>query len=575
LPQSWQRVNEGGQNVLVGQGSISEPFILLGRDLPEWLNTPDFVLNMRVNLGAREGVRVVFRYDENVGYEVLEMTAGVLNLRRSREAGNSPISDRSREVRLGNASVPVQLNEWHSLTVWVEGRRTTVYLNNRQVINVEDTNQPQLGAGRILFQTQNNFNPIRFDDIVIQRAEGISEHFEAGLVPATWRGSSVQKVFVQRENNNNQYLRLEGISEAAPLTGEVQDYELRCRLMNSAGGHELYLRDSANGTLRFDFFAGNMTLDYLDEAGTPVFTRQFRNLYGRNRWDDFYVLLLGNRLEFFYNGANLISETFDSLPPAGSIRFVAPQENDILRVDDCLLTLATTERSTGANFAFDIQQQVLDRPFRRLRSDLDETFRGADITRAWWLDGEEAMGVFTEDPASDTNRYFLRLVNLGGPTWRLFSDRVGVRMFGDGEDRNDFSDATNLYITVQTRLLSAGSACLGIRSTLTTAGADVQGYRLCLQKDAAGAFSLLIDYQSATRREVFYEGGLPNTDAAALPEWVDMRALSYRDKLAFFVNGQFVTFIENAEKLGGTLSLSVGEGTTADFDELIIRDSGN
>ncbi|MCU0511868.1 MAG: hypothetical protein MUE40_04780 [Anaerolineae bacterium] len=54
-----------------------------------------------------------------------------------------------------------------------------------------------------------------------------------------------------------------------------------------------------------------------------------------------------------------------------------------------------------------------------------------------------------------------------------------------------------------------------------------------------------------------------------------MRALSYRDKLAFFVNGQFVTFIENAEKLGGTLSLSVGEGTTADFDELIIRDSGN
>jgi hypothetical protein len=101
----------------------------------------------------------------------------------------------------------------------------------------------------------------------------------------------------------------------------------------------------------------------------------------------------------------------------------------------------------------------------------------------------------------------------------------------------------------------------------------LQGYRMGLRRDDQGIYTLIIDYQSSTEKSTIYEGPVPGSENGPLPEWINIRVLTYKDQLAFFANGEFVTFVEKVEKFGGTLALSVEPGTIADFDDLLIYDT--
>src|SRR6185369_9128871 len=37
-PAIWQVVTEGGENVLIGQGKLNQPLVILGLERPEWLD---------------------------------------------------------------------------------------------------------------------------------------------------------------------------------------------------------------------------------------------------------------------------------------------------------------------------------------------------------------------------------------------------------------------------------------------------------------------------------------------------------------------------------------------------------
>jgi eukaryotic-like serine/threonine-protein kinase len=571
----WQAVNEGGQNVLVSTGRVTEPFILLGSETPEWLTTSDFVMNFRLYMEAREGARVVFRYDPNLGYNSVEFKAGFVTLNRSRD-NPDPVNNRSREKTLKQQNADIQLKEWYDVTIWVEGRRIYVYVNRELVLAVEDAEAPQLAGGLIMLQTYNQYNPIRFDNFVVQRAEPGSDHFEAGQLPTTWEGSSSSLVRSENENTGNQFIRVDAVATLTPRTPPLGDFELRCRVWSVGGGLEMFVRDSAAGTLRFTFFGGNITFAQLDGAGVLVGEeRQFRNAYARNQWDDYHFIAIGNRLEVYRNGNALIQETFDALPPAGGIRFAAGAEGDSFRVDDCLITLSLSERTSGADFAFEIQERVLGRTFRYLRSDFLEEFRSPDLTSNWWVDGEDAVGEFLDDNTVEDHQQYLRMNYLGFPTFRLWKNNIGLSMFGEGEDTTRFTDSTDLYLQTYIRLQpgAAGGAYLTIRSTLSPAGSDIFGYSVGVVQDAAGAKSVIVRYRSATEQTVLFEGPVPGAESGAVPDWIQVRALSYEDKLAFFVNERFVTYVENANELGGTLALSVDEGIVADFDDLLVQDS--
>ena len=573
---AWQVVNEGGQALLIGQARIEQPIILLGRETPEWVeaSTADFLVSFRINSDAAEGARLLFRFQESLGYNVVDIRPGRIFLKRNNPSLVNPF-DATSELILGQASTNIQTGSWHEITIWVEGSRIFVYVDKDLVLQREDLNLPQLGAGQILLQTQNAFRPVRFDDIIIQRAEPGSDHFQSADLPNTWERSSSTSVTIGQEADSNQYVRLEGENDTNPVMAPIQDMELRCRIWSENGGYALYIRENAGGAMRFTFDAGNMQVAQITSAGEAVFERTETNFYTRNQWQDLHISFIGNRLEVYLDGRLRFEETFDNTLPAGTIRFEGRNSGDIVRIDDCLITQSASTTDAGASFAYELQESVLERDFRWLRSDLDENFIDAVQTRDWWQGGINADGQFLNDTTVADHQSFLRMTHLGQATWRLFRDVIGVSMFGQGTDTTNFNDSTDLYITVDVRFLpdSTGTAWLHVRSTPSLTGTELNGYQLALRRNIDGTTDAIVTYRSQTVRETFFEGIIPGSDVDPLPEWINLTAITFEDKVAFFANGRFLVFVDNAEKLGGTLALGVDEMTTADFDTLIIRDT--
>jgi hypothetical protein len=132
-PAAWQVVNEGGDNILIGQGRLNQPLAILGRESPEWVeqSAADLVISYTFNLDPQSaGARLVFRYTP-AGYYALEVFPGLLILRRNNL--NSPAlatSDpqRGAELILTSVSARIQANTWHEVAVWMQGSRLFVYL---------------------------------------------------------------------------------------------------------------------------------------------------------------------------------------------------------------------------------------------------------------------------------------------------------------------------------------------------------------------------------------------------------------------------------------------------------------
>ena len=284
--------------------------------------------------------------------------------------------------------------------------------------------------------------------------------------------------------------------------------------------------------------------------------------------------MLGDRLEIFLDGRSRFEDTLETSPGAGAIRFVTSTA-DIVRIDDCMVIEAAQSSNSGASFAFALQEEVLARDFRWLRSDLDENFSDVTQTRDWWVDGTGAVGQFITDPGSVDHQSFLRVTHSGAPTWRLFRDIVGVEIFGAGDDTINYSDSTDIYATVDVRFTdeTTGTAWMGVRVEPSLTGADLRGYIFEITRNPDASYGFAVRYQSATNRDVYFEGVLPGTDGTIEGEWINLLAITFEDQIAFFANGRFVVAIDNAIEFGGTVALGVEEFTTADFDTLIIRDT--
>ncbi len=565
-PEVWQVVNEGGQNLLRGLARITQPIIILGDEKPEWLEqtATDFVASFSVNMEAAEGARFVFHHVQGQGYHAVEVLPGLLVLKRN-NISRPDVTNRNDELILGQARVPVEQNRWHTITIWAEGTRIYVYLDNNLVLSRSDNNVP-LGAGQILLQTNNPFRPVRIDNVIIQRAEPPSEHFEGGgSLPSTWLTTSTTAATIERESDGNQYVRMNGAVELTPAVTDIRDLGMTCRVFSEQGGYQLYLRETPGGSLVLDFDAGNMTVNRVDANGAILETFLVRNAYAR-RWQNLNVLFIEDRLTIHVDGDLIFEETLESTPGAGSIRFVTGR-GDILRIDDCLITRSASSRDAAAGFAYALIEEVLARPIRDLRSDLFEYFDDAFGKRGWWSGGLDADGDYTDG-------LYLRMSYLDRPTFRLMRDVLGVEIFGEGSDRNNYHDSTDIYASVDVRFPEAtGTAYMVVRAREGLTGTDLLGYYVELTRNSDGTYHVQVRHHGSIDRTIFYDGPLPVSEGEQVPEWVTLLAVTYQDRLAFFVNDRFIVAIDNAEDLGGTIALGVGENTTADFDTLVIRDT--
>lgn len=581
-PNAWQVVDEGGQNLLIGKARASQPFVVVGRGVPEWVE-PDkgnVVISMRFNLEANEGARLVFRYTPGVGYNVLELIPGRMLLKRNARTAD-PRKDRFNEIVMQQANVPLRLREWYTVTVWTEGQRIAVYLDGDLVLQREDLNTPQLGAGLIMLQTDSAFSPVRFDLLTVQLAERGSQHFEASDFPQTWLRDNSQRVTIQRESNGNGYLYLNGEAQTAPVMPSVSDFALRYRVWSEEGGYRLILRESPERLVQLTFVGGDIAVNVLDGTGASLTSQTVRNAYTRGLWQNFAVTWQGERLTIVRDGKPIFEERMPLLP-AGTLRF-ATRGGDKVRIDGVLLTQSAGGQDADVIAAVQLRDRTLQRDFRLLRSDLDEPFDDIFRTSGWWVNGRDATGQFLTDPAARTNQNFLRMTHLGAPTFRLFKDSVGVEMFGAGRDTRNFRDSTDLLVQVQVRFptLQAGEAWVSLRATPTLAGRDVLGYRVTLAQDVSSGTPVLrlrVDYQSETELVNFFDDLVPSAALGTpaqpnAPMWINLTLLTYRDRFAVFVGERLLVTFRDERKFGGTLALGVNEGTVADFDTLILRDT--
>lgn len=576
-PAVWQVVSESGEGILIGQGKLEQPLVVLGREQPEWQSavSGNLVISFSVNLDNQSGgARVIFRCANlngcKDGYMVLEILPGLMILRRN--GPDATIFQRDTERPLRQVPAAIEAQQWYDVRVWVEGSRTLVYLDRQLVMSVEDLITPQLGAGALILQANSAFRAVRFDNVIIQRPEAASEHFQAASLPETWQTTNVTNTTIGREENGNQYLKMQGAVTVKPAILPIRDLSLTCRVWIEQGGYQLTIRQGVSGSLRFTFDAGNMTIEHLDATGTILFNRVVNNFYNRNRWEDLNISFIGDNLLVYRDGVSRFEGVITGSPASGGMSFDTA-ESDILRVDDCLITETAASSNASARFALELQRQVFDRLFRELRSDISDAFDDKFRTDVFWVSGLNAVGEFVTDTAAADHQKFLRITHDNRPVSRLIRDDIGVELFGVGEDTRNFSDSSDFLTSVAVRLpQSEGTAWFFARATPSLGGAELNGYRLGLRREADGSISTIVRYQDGNRNETYYEGVIPGEDDG-LPEWINLTVITYKQRVAFFVEGHFIVAIDDALTLGGTVGLGVDNGATADFDNLIIRDT--
>ena len=570
-PDVWSIQPFNGQNVLFAQGGIEDPLIMYGNESPQWLDASatDFVLRFRVNINSAEGARVLFRYQEDVGYNLLEVVPGSIRLKRSGALVN-PFNLSETEIARSNA--PIQIDAWEEITIWAEGTRIYVYVNNDLLLEAEDLNIPQLSSGQIWFQTQNAFRTLQLDDIAVQLPEVSSTHFDEGSVPTTWvidNPSNVKTEFY----TGNQALEVNAPVTLRPRMNLLGDMEFRARMWSVGGGYTILVRDSVAGSVSLTFDQGHLQIENRDASGI-LYQNNVRNVYGRGNWQDLYIAYIGDRLEVWVNGQRKFEDTIANSPTEGGV-VVQAVGSDIFRIDDVLVTEAIASSNAPAAFAYVLESRVNNREFRNGQSDFLDDFSQADVSQIYWKGGSLAIGDLIVDPNATEHQNFLRIAHLGLPTWRLFEPSRGVALFGAGLDTTTYRDATDVRATVLVRfpLQVAGEAWLGVRVVPDAEISDLYGYRLGLRRNDDGTLSALVTYRDAIVQEVYYEGPIPNTDVASLSDWIPLKVISFQEKLAFFVNDEFITMVDNALSLGGSVGLGVEVNTVADFDEFEVRDT--
>lgn len=572
-PAGWQVVNEGLSNVLLATRDLRYPLRIAGLGQPEWADSSvtDLLINYRVNLGtSADAARVVFRYSDR-GYNVLEILPGLILLKRDTPDGS--IFNRATEPVLGSVNMPIVRNQWYDVSIWLSGNRIFVYLDYRLVLVYEDEIQPPLVAGEIVLQA---LPPVRFDDFLVQRVEPASTHFDGTSIPASWmQTTNATLTRLEIEDGGNQYFRMSGDVTVMPMMQPIRDLSMTCRLWVQQGGYTIHLRKSDGGSVVLKAEAGALNVSHLDGTGRTVQTYRVPNFYNRERWDEINLLFTRDQLRIYRDGRLFFEESFTNSPGAGTVQFQTGEFDD-LRIDDCLFAETTPSSNSGARFAYDLINQVNNRPFLLLSSDLDESFADPQRTKGWWHGGEQAQGQFISDPNSASHRNFLRITHMGRPTWRLMRDVLGLGIFGAGENKRSFTDSTDIYVTTDVRFPgnNFGSAWLGVRTKPTITEAELIGYRLEVRRNMDGTVDTIVRYDGATEEVIYYENRLLENDPEGRRnEWITLTAVTQNDKLAFFANGRFLVALDNAEILGGTLALGVEGGTTADFANLIIRDT--
>ncbi len=574
-PSQWRLVNEGGNTALYGTSGFDSSLVVLGEEVPEWNETgvTDIVLRFKFNLlEGGSGGRVIFRYSQS-GYYVLDMSAGRFDLRRN---NNSSINRSNERSLPGGLYGEISTGRWYDVVVWMEGGRTYIYIEHELVITVNDTGLP-LPAGAIHLQTfSSSLNPVAFDDIIVQRAEPASDHFDnVASFPSTWARDPVANVTIENDANNEQSIGMVADARLVPLTAPLSDFLFTCSLRSSEGDFEIRLRNSADGYILLDGQAGNLQVSQIDADGNEVDGEFLSQFYSRD-WNNMTVIITGNRVLIFdRNGRTKMDKIFNGLPAQGDILFETKQVNDKLYIDDCLIAETRASSTSDFEWAFARLGELANpaaRPFRELRWDWSEDFSDEFRTREWW---ESNPGEYdTESGSQEHGRFYAMESESEQVVRRIRREIDGTgNVFGNGDDTTNFRDSSDIYVKVDIRIPEGApvgsTAWVGVRSVINASRTGLDQYQIEIVSEEDGSVRVRVrPFLQGDKTYVYDE----LVDGAQVGDWVEVIILAEDDQIAFFANGRALANIRPATVLGGTLAIGIEPNTVADFDDLIIRD---
>ncbi len=574
-PAVWRLLPDSGNTSLVGVGGLTKPAVVLGKASPDWVdpNNRNLLVSLSTALdNSASGARIIFRYS-NTGYYVLEMVPGLLKLRR----GQSGKVDRPTEKDLPQGTLsgaPIRSGTFYQWTIWADDNRIFVYLEHRLLMAVKDPAATLLPGGAILFQTlsASASYPVRFDNLKIQRPSAVSQHFEGSGFPNTWSRSNTTDAVIGDNGIDNHYIE-QNTGEVSPKTGALTDFLLSVRLQSIQGGFDVHIRESAQGYYLFKFSEGNMTLSAVDNTGKARQIQNFSNFYDRSIFQEFSVEMVGSRVTIF-SKKDVWSQEIKDGPLSGDIRFLVTRKDDGLRIDDFLIAETAKSATETAQWAFDKIGMVEDRNPAQLLTEFYDYFVDKFAKKDWWEGGANAAGEPKYDGKSRDHANYLQMTYQEGASWRIFRFVPGAfLLFGAGNDKQRFFDASDLYLRVNVRMSKPGTAWIAVRTSKTVGGGSLDGYRLELTSHNDGSKTLTASVVSSTgQKTVYFTGPLPTSPENVNQEWVSLLIVTYQNKVAFFANGRFLNAQEGIDILGGTCALGVEKDTVADFDNFQLRD---
>ncbi|MCB9436607.1 MAG: serine/threonine protein kinase [Anaerolineales bacterium] len=576
----WQLVNEGGNQALYGTSGLTNSLVIVGEDVPEWVESSatDLIIRYKFNLFSdATGTRVIFRFSDQ-GYYVLDARANLLTLKRGDPGGVINLNgERSLESISG-----ISPNRWYDVTLWMEGGVIFIYLDRNLVMQVTDTRTP-LPAGEIHLQTLAGAAtfPAGFDDIIIQRAEPASSHFDnTGSFPTNiWSASPISQVTLA-SNGTDQYIQLDGLAQAQALTSTLGDFLFTCNIRSFQGDFDIRMRDSSSGSLLFEGRGGNLTIYSVDASGAKIESESVENFYSRD-WNIWYVEVVGNRVSVWNrNGQLKVDKIFESLPPGGVVVFQTTSDYDILGIDDCMLAPTRTTSTSEGEFAFDVISLMNNntrRPYRELLDDFSDDFDDEFRSAQFWID-DPGTYVFEQDlPFEEPHRRYYEMEAGGQGVVRRINGEIDQRrtVFGSGQDAVNFRDSTDLYVQVFVRLPETapdGSrAVVGMRSVINSSRTGLDQYQLELSKQPDGRIRVQVRPFLPTDKAYVYDDFVAGVQTG---DWIEIIVVAVDDRIAFFAGGRYLTTIRPATQiLGGTVSLGVDANSVADFDDIVIRDA--
>lgn len=576
----WNLVNEGGNQALYGTSGLTNSLVIVGSEVPEWAETSsaDVIIRYKFNLFSdATGTRLIFRFSDQ-GYYVLDARANLLTLKRGDPGGQININGERSLASISGISP----RRWYDVTIWAEGGVIFIYMDHLLVMQVTDTRVP-LPAGEIHLQTLAGAAtyPAGFDDIIIQRAEPSSSHFDnAGSFPSNiWTAEPVSQVTLE-SNGANQFIQLKGAARTQALTSTLGDFLFTCNIRSFQGDFNIRFRDSASGVLLFEGRGGNLTISSVDASGTVVESETVQNFYSRD-WNIWYLEVVGNRVSLWNrNGQLKVDKIFRSLPPGGVVIFETLSPLDILGIDNCMLAATRTTSTAEGEFAFNVIRLMNDnnrRPYRELLDDFSDSFDDRFRSAQFWID-DPGTFIFDSDlPVDAPHRRYYRLESGDQPLVRRINPEIDQRrtVFGAGQDATNYRDSTDLYVQVYVRLSEqapVGSrAIIGIRSVINASRTGLDQYQIELSKQSDGRIRVQVRPFLPTDKAYVYDDYVANAQTG---DWIEVIIVAVDDRIAFFAGGRYLTTIRPATQiLGGTVSIGVDAHSLANFDDIVIRDA--